>query len=110
MKELQETRNVKFLSDGYHTFDELYQHRILLYLNFTVCALQLSSSWDACWKPHYPGWPVLFLETPKGQISYHFEERYLPLIEERGIRRDDLHEWDGHTSENVLARLTELLK
>lgn len=108
-EELQKTRDVKYVSDGYHSFDELYQHRTLLYLNFTLAAIGLSSSWVACWKTHYPGWPVVFLETPRGQISYHIEEKYIPMIEHR-IRRDDNHEWNGHTSEDVLTILTELLK
>lgn len=103
---IEDTRRV---SDGYHTFEELYQHRILLYLNLTLLALRLSPTWDARWKPHYPGWPVLFLKTPAGQISYHFEEKYLPFIEDR-IERDDNYQWDGHTSDDVLARLMELLK
>lgn len=100
-----DTRNV---SDGYHTFDELYQHRTLLYLNFTLKAMELTD-WRVGWKPHYPGWPVLFLETPKGQMSYHFEEKYLGLIVDK-IPRVDNYEWNGHTSNDVLTILTELLK
>lgn len=49
---IEDTRKV---SDGYHTFDELYQHRTLLYLN-----LVLNLDGQKAWKPHYPGWHVLF--------------------------------------------------
>lgn len=91
------------ISDGYHTFDELYDHRIFLYLS-----LARFSNLPACWKPHYPGWPVLFIETPAGQISYHFKEQYLPLIDGH-IFRDDDYIWDGHTSEDVVKRLKEWL-
>lgn len=98
---VEQTREV---SDGYHTFNELYQHRILLYLN-----LVLNLPGQKAWKPHYPGWPVLFIETIAGQISYHFEEKYLPLIEKQVPRIDD-YKWDGHTSEQVLERLTKLLQ
>lgn len=49
-----------------------------------------------------------FVETIAGQISYHFEEKYLLMIESRILRVDN-YEWDGHTSEQVLERLKKLL-
>lgn len=94
----EDTRGV---SDGYHTFEELYDHRVLLYIK-----LAIHSSCKAVWKPHYPGWPVLFLETPAGQISYHFPEKFLPIVE-ANIERNDDHIWDGHSSADVLQRLEE---
>ena len=89
------------ISDGYHTFNELYFHRNLLFIN--LC-LQLKER--ACWKPHYPGWPILFLELPTGQISYHIPEDLLPLIEGK-IPRNDEMTWDGHSSEMVLEKLRQ---
>lgn len=91
------------ISDGYHTFEELYEHRVLLFLN-----LVLESKLPAAWRPHYEGWPVLFLETPAGQISYHFQEKYIPLIEHQVSRVDD-YVWDGHTSQDVLERMKKWL-
>jgi hypothetical protein len=87
------------MSDGYHTFDELYEHRCRLFI-----ALCLAQPEKCVWKNHYPGWPVLFLQTPKGQVSYHVPERltgYFATV----IRQDETHEWDGHTSADVLDRL-----
>lgn len=101
----EQTRGV---SDGYHTFEELYDHRIFLYLSLCV-QMQLAGTGKSYWMPHYPGWPVLFLETEKGQISYHFKERYLPIVE-KYFERSDNHKWDGHTSADVLRRLEEWLK
>lgn len=97
----EDTRKV---SDGYHTFEELYDHRVLLYFN-----LAIHGGFRAAWKPHYPGWPVLFIETPCGQISYHFPEKFLPLIETKIERKDD-YVWDGHTTAQVLERLGELVR
>lgn len=87
------------LSDGYHTFDELYEHRCLLFLN-----LCFSEGSKCYWKPHYEGWFVLYFESPFGQISYHIPDKYLPIAE-KYFTRDDEHKWDGHTSDEVLARL-----
>lgn len=87
------------ISDGYHTFRELYDHRCLLYI-----ALVLHSPWKKAWKPHHPGWPVLFLETPAGQIGYHVKEVFLPMFEGLVPRIDD-YIFDGHTSADVVERL-----
>lgn len=91
------------LSDGYHTFDELYEHRCLLFIN-----LCLSHSDKAYWRPHYEGWPLIGMELPSGQVTYHVPEKYLPLFE-RQIGKGG-PEWDGHTSNDVIERLTEFAK
>lgn len=86
-------------SDGYHTFNELYEHRNLLFIN-----LCLTMPDKACWGPGYAGWPVLFLELSSGQISYHIQERFLPLLDDK-IRYDPDYEWDKHRSATVIGRL-----
>jgi hypothetical protein len=92
----------KDISDGYHTFDELYEHRCLLFVN-----LCLAHREQCAWKkdPNTKGWFLLYWDQPvNGQISYHLPEKWLPLVE-RAIRMDSDHAWDGHTSANVVARL-----
>lgn len=49
------------LSDGYHTFDELYEHRVVLYLS-----LAKASKWPAFYRKDYEEWFCLFLEIPNG--------------------------------------------
>ncbi len=90
------------ISDGYHTFDELYEHRCWLFAN-----LCLQNANKSCWKrdPNTPGWIILYLEgEPTGQISYHVPERFLSILSGK-IQEDHHHEWDGHTSNDVLIRL-----
>lgn len=36
------------MSDGYHTFDELYEHRCLLFIN--LCLYRAD---EAYWRPHF---------------------------------------------------------
>ena len=88
------------LSDGYHTFDELYEHRCLLF----IC-LCLAHPTNAYWRPHYEGWPLLGLELLAGQVTYHVPEKYLPLFKDK-IKQGG-PEWDGHTSSDVVDRLTQ---
>lgn len=89
------------ISDGYHTFNELYDHRNLLFIN--LC-LELKHKFVTCWRPDYDGWFVLYLDFHGKQISYHIQNKYLPLVENE-IHRNDANIWDGHTSAMVLNRL-----
>lgn len=100
----KESRNV---SDGYHTFDELYEHRCLLYI--ALC-LQLKDKIQVGWKNHYDGWFLLFAELPSGQISYHIPVKYLELVEKGGVDEITDYEWDGHASQDVIDRLIEFIK
>ena len=84
------------VSDGYHTFDELYDHRNLIFIN-----LCLATPHSCAWKEGYPGWPVLFAVFGKKQISYHVPEKFLYLFKDK-IKRDENFQWDGHTSNDVL--------
>jgi hypothetical protein len=52
-----------------------------------------------------PMWPVILIDTPKGQCSWHVPMETvpstMPLYE---------GEWDGHTTEEKYQRLTELVE
>lgn len=96
------------VSDGFHTFYELYWHRHQLF----IC---LMHSWPQyAWKSKthsdgssIEGWFIagMFKENGK-QITYH-----LPLSLWGAIQVDELEkapEYDGHTAKNVAFRLYKL--
>ncbi len=97
------------ISDGYHTFGELYEHRITLYI--LVCRL-LFDKGENVWKTNvhsdgsiFPGWFVLGIGVEKGfQITYH-----LPADKwnecDFAIVLDKAPDYDNHTSQDVLKRL-----
>lgn len=96
------------ISDGYHTFEELYEHRIELWIR--VCA-----DWRKSWKTRthsdgsrWNGWFVLGLNDKKGeQITYHLPEKYWSRL--RKIKTIKIApEYDGHTSNDVIERLQRL--
>lgn len=101
------------VSDGFHTFDELYDHRIALYIAvFMLLRLHTNAHvWRSklhCDGTSFEGWFILGIGEKKGeQITYH-----LPL--ERwdetafAITFDHAPEWDGHTPEDVLNRIKNL--
>jgi hypothetical protein len=94
-------------SDGYHTFDELYVHRALLLMALMREHPELS--WFApC---HHdgsaiPGFFIAGMNLSTGQITYHIEDRWLPLVRSLTLNeRVRAPEWDGHTAEDVVNRL-----
>ena len=102
-------------SDGYHTFDELYDHRITLYIALCKQLADKEGFEPYVWRSElhsdgsrFDGWFILGIEEGKGaQITYH-----LPMSRwaETGFAAtlDRAPEWDGHTPPDVLKRLKEL--
>lgn len=94
------------VSDGYHTFDDLYEHRCLLFLNL-LQASGCNNAWVS--KLHddgtmFDGWFIAGLDTPNGQITYHLPMKMWELCGE--IKKvDKAPKWDGHSPNDVLERL-----
>ncbi len=92
------------ISDGYHTFDELYDHRNLLFIN--LCLSRSNTCWYKEDDAAYPGWFCLYMKTLHGQISYHIPNKYLPLVE--GKLTGKQQSWDKHTKDDVLTILEKM--
>lgn len=96
------------ISDGYHTFGELYMHRITL---FMALAKQTMCSWKSIMHSDgsvWDGWFILGIFKKHGeQITYH-----LPISEwgrcSFAETLDKAPEYDGHTSHDVLERINSL--
>lgn len=92
--------------DGYHTFDELYKHRVSLFL--ALCKTLNDKCGEKVYrlKNHYEGWDCIFLMLNNKQISYH-----VPTFEAEtvSIAFTEINEsiWDGHSSQDVLNILDE---
>lgn len=111
------------ISDGFHTMDELYDHRITLFIQIckTLVTIEKVKSdkvvmiqrpvWRS--KLHhdgssYEGWFILGINKEAGmQITYH-----LPISrwEETNFAEtlEKCPEFDGHSSPEVLERLKNL--
>jgi hypothetical protein len=102
------------ISDGYHSFDELYDHRNLLFINFCLLNWGMESSGEGrifqVWWRHdetTKGWFILYAQFKEGQqISYHIQDKFLV----KGKIPNGGPEWDKHTSKDVLVRLEEMAK
>ena len=93
------------LSDGYHTFDDLYEHRNLLFLNLMDHHSQRAWIAQADNEGNImPGWFIAGIDLPHGQISYHIPTKYWNCAAQLFMQHER-SPWDGHTSEDVLCRL-----
>lgn len=103
---------IEHVSDGHHTFGELYEHRHALFLALMGAYPELS--WYS--RKHddgteWPGWFIAGMETPMGTITYHLPITKWGLAEETGaIVLTKAMRWDGHTSQDVLLRIKSLPK
>lgn len=123
---ISEKLDTNLISDGYHTFEELYEHRIINYIN-TCLYLHLLNSGTIkyvdvefprlhqVWKSKvhsdgsvWDGWFLLGIDKEAGkQITYHLPIEYWNNV----LWAETLNkapEWDGHTSADVLERLKSL--
>ena len=107
--------NTDNISDGYHTFGELYAHRIELYLflcrYFEYVDGEYGSGTGAVWmsKKHcdgqeFVGWFVLGVGKKKGeQITYHIPNDRWDECAQWFEVRERAYEFDGHSSSDVLG-------
>lgn len=100
------------VSDGYHTFAELYEHRMLL--TAFACRALPKHSWRSMEHhpsdgPMYPGYFIVGFDVPHiGQISYHYPVTEWNTFD--GVRSlPHAPRWDGHTPEDVVSRMREWL-
>lgn len=93
------------ISDGYHTFNELYHQRLIL-----SSALCLAHK-DKCWKSllhhdetMFDDYFIVGFDTPQGPYTYHYHVddwfKFPCKILDRAP------EWDGHTSKDVVRLLS----
>jgi len=112
------------MSDGYHTFDELYEHRITLFI--ALCkkiqdfkyhgdARNIAGDEKIVWKStkhhdgsEYDGWFIMGIGIDQGeQISYHLPMSKWDMTDFAEYRKR-APKWDGHTSDDVLKRIDSL--
>ena len=98
--------------DGYHSFEELYEHRIRLYIQLAKSVIAVNSVW--CSTKHSDGstfgdWFVLGINKERGeQITYHLPARFWNEVCEFSEVLEFAPCYDGHTSDAVLYRLMEI--
>lgn len=95
------------LSDGFHTFRQLYYQRMMLF------AAIVKQNKDKAWKSlrHEDGelcfgggWFIVGIDTPEGSYTYHYEDNYFSLFDCEELEYGK--HWDGHTEKDVTRLLS----
>lgn len=102
VEQLDSIDTIGELSDGYHTFDSLYNQR--LYLWAALVKAHKERAWKT--KRHNDGelcfgggWFLVGIDTPDGQYSYHYPLKDWGLFDCKELERGPV--FDGHTDKDV---------
>lgn len=107
------------VSDGYHTFNELYYYRMLYnaaFLNtlawyqdnintFNIYKSKRHHTGEECFGG---GWFIVMVDLPTGQVSNHYEMKYWDLF--KIPEKEIADEWDGHTPQIAAERLRKFIE
>lgn len=95
-------------SDGFHTFNELYHHRAIL---FSVIVSRFPElAWKS--KKHatgdmYEGMFIAGINTPDGPATYHFDiDPYWNMLKCKELELAP--KWDGHSPDQAIERISKL--
>lgn len=104
----------KDVSDTYHTFGELYNHRMALtaalchtinnvhYTHEVYCY----KSWKHSDGTMFDGMFIVVIESPHGQMAYHYNAEHWDKFQIREVPTALVY--DGHTADDVIERLLKL--
>ena len=100
-------KNIEDLSDGFHTFKQLYFQRMMLFT--TIVKQNKEKAWksfrhedgELCFGG---GWFIVGIDTPEGSYTYHYEAKYFDLFDCDIL--DYGKHWDGHTEKDVTRLLS----
>lgn len=115
LEKLEDIEDKGNISDGYHTFNELYEYR-LLYNASMFNELARQGLYDVHKsKKHSDGtipfgddnWFIVQAELPTGQISNHYEMKDWGLF--NVPEKEKANPYDGHTPQDVAKRLRDFL-
>lgn len=116
MKRIEDIlNNIGDFSDGYHTFNELYDYRKAYNAAF-FNELAKHGLYDVHKsKRHSDGnipfgddnWFIVMAELPTGQISNHYEIKDWDLF--NIPEKEKANDWDGHSPQDVYERLIKYL-
>lgn len=114
-RKVPRTCSLGSLSDGYHTFDELYAYRMTYnamlfneYAKQNLYEVHKSTKHFDGEECFGGGWFIVMATLPTGQISNHYRMEFWDLF--NLPVQDRANEWDGHTPEMAHLRMLSFLQ
>lgn len=106
--------DIEKVSDGYHTFAELYEYRKLYNAAFFnelakkgICNVHKSKRHATGEECFGGGWFIVMADLPTGQISNHYKLKDWGLF--KCEERPFAEKWDGHTPKQAAQRILDYL-
>lgn len=87
------------------TLDDAYFDRNQAVMAFARLAMEKKWKTGIRVDPEEPDWPILYVKTPQGQVSWHLPVSEIDLNEWPVFGE----EWDGHSLEDKRQRMAQLL-
>ena len=102
--------STKEISDGHHTFGELYEQRSILFI--TICNSYSDLSWKS--RKHFDeeNYPmfnddfIAGINTPLGMATFHLKRKYWDMLQVPVLERAP--QYDHYSSEDVMVRIYSL--
>lgn len=106
ISEMDNPDNTDNISDGYHTFDELYYQRMMLTKTVALAAITNFDK-DTVYRSKlhsdgtmYKDFFIVVFNTPEGNFSYHYHIMYWGVFDFLK-ELPNAEEFDGHTWKDV---------
>ncbi len=94
------------VSDGCHTFNELYFQRMMLFA--VIVKQNRSRAWKSLRHENgelcFGGWFIVGVDTPEGSYTYHYAGKYFDVFD--CVELPQGKHWDGHTEKDVTRLLS----
>ena len=105
LKEILGVESVQNYSDGYHTFEELYYHRMILFA--VICNTHKEKSWKSLLHDDgtmFDGMFIVGVTTDEGNYTYHYDMTFWDKFDVKALERAP--EWDGHRPDDITRLLS----
>ena len=123
IQDLNLGNDTNYISDGSHTYGELYHHRAVLFASLVsiVTKAHLLTSYNKndtqepiyCWKSKlhddgtmFDGYFIVGIKTWEGMATYHYDMKYWDMFDCQEIERAP--EFDGHTPDMAIERIGKM--
>ena len=103
-----DVERIGLIGDGYHTLDDLYYHRMVLFS--IICNTYKDKAWKSLKHSDgtmYDDYFIVGVVTPQGDYTYHYHIDHWGDFDVKEIASAPV--WDGHKPEDI-RRLRGLIK
>lgn len=99
-KYIFEVNDIGEVSDGSHTFNELYEHRCKLFA--VICNQNKYRAWKSWFHNDgtmFKDYFIVGITSHAGYFTYHYHKDYWNLFNVKELEKAP--EWDGHTAKDI---------